>query len=139
MLSALSAGAVRGSTRSEKREQKNPGNCLSAKREFFRGSVLFERAYAPAGDEDEAAASIRTGAGGSGAPIRTGAGVELVRRVFVCLAFAQRRTVAFAPAPPYSSAPILALVLSSPRICWISQTSGDWVRPMMARRMTVDT
>ena len=33
----------------------------------------------------------------------------------------------------------LCLVFSSPRICWISQISGDWLRPATARRMTVLT
>lgn len=33
----------------------------------------------------------------------------------------------------------LSRVRPSPRICWISQTSGDWLRPMSAMRMTVLT
>lgn len=37
------------------------------------------------------------------------------------------------------SIPTLSLVFSSPRICWISQISGDWLRPATARRMTVLT
>ena len=39
----------------------------------------------------------------------------------------------------FISIPILSLVLSSPRICWISQMSGDWLLPMTAILMTVLT
>ena len=39
----------------------------------------------------------------------------------------------------FPNPPILALVLSSPRICWISHTSGDWARPISAILMTVLT
>ena len=39
----------------------------------------------------------------------------------------------------YAKRDSLSRVRLSPRICWISQTSGDWLRPMSAMRMTVLT